>query len=259
MSPAEMTASAAAPLTRRERQRQATFEEIVEVSRKLLRETHSVSLRAVAQEMGMTPPALYRYVDGYDELILLVAKAIFAEVVDTMRATVAKYDDSDPGAQLVSAAVAFRHWALAHPDEFEILFASRETAGYKGRAAQEGGFEFASMFSEIFLRVYDHYGFDLSEADALPAELIAGLEHARAEGTLPCEFPGQPIGLVWIFMRCWARVYGTVTLEVFGHIDESVIDSGAMFAAMMDDNGRELNLGDDFDRLRGLIRAELSA
>ena len=32
-----------------------------------------------------------------------------------------------------------------------------------------------------------------------------------------------------------------------------------MFAAMMDDNGRELNLGDDLDRLRALIRAELDA
>lgn len=259
MSPVETADTAAAPLTRRERQRQATFEEIVDVSRRLLRDTRTVSLRAVATEMGMTPPALYRYVDGYDELILLVAKAIFADVVSTMRATVAKYDDSDPGAQLVSAAVAFRQWALAHPDEFEILFASRDTAGYKGRAAQEGGFEFSAMFSEIFLRVYHRYGFDLAEADALPAELIAGLERARDDGALPCEFPGEPIGLVWIFMRCWARVYGTVTLEVFGHIDEALIASGTMFAAMMDDNGRELNLGDDFERLRALIREELSA
>jgi AcrR family transcriptional regulator len=258
MSLTEPTDTATAPLTRRERQRQATFTEIVDVSRRLLRETRTVSLRAVATEMGMTPPALYRYVDGYDELILLVAKTIFADVVETMRATVAKYDDDDPGAQMVSAATAFRQWALAHPDEFELIFASRETAGYKGRAAQEGGFEFSSMFSEIFLRVYDRYRFDLSEADALAPELIAGLEKARADGTLPCEFPGQPIGLVWIFMRCWARVYGTITLEVFGHIDQPMIDAGAMFAAMMDDNGRELNLGDDFDRLRTLIRTELT-
>jgi len=249
----------AAPLTRRERQRLATSEEIIEVARRLLRETKTVSLRAVAQEMGMTPPALYRYIDGYDELIVQVAQAIFLDVVETMRATVSTYDDSDPGAQLVTAATAFRRWALANPDEFEIIFASSETAGYKEQAAKEGGYEFASMFSEIFLRVYHHYRFDLSEAETLPDELIAGLEQARAEGTLPCEFPNEPIGLVWVFMRCWARVYGTVTLEVFGHIDQAMIDSGVMFAAMMDDNGRELNLGDDWTRLTALVRSELLA
>lgn len=249
---------AATPLTRRERQRIATSEEIIEVSRRLLRETKTVSLRAVAHEMGMTPPALYRYVDGYDELIVQVAQAIFLDVVDAIRATVSKHDDSDPGAQLVTAATAFRRWALDNPSEFEVIFASRETAGYKEQAAREGGHAFATMFSEIFERVYHRYEFDLSAADELPAELIAGLEQARTEGTLPCEFPGEPIALAWIFMRCWARVYGTVTLEVFGHIDQAMIDSGAMFAAMMDDNGRELNLGDDFDRLRTLIRSELT-
>jgi AcrR family transcriptional regulator len=247
------------PLTRRERQRQATFDEIIEVARRLLRETKTVSLRAVAQEMGMTPPALYRYVDGYDELIVQVAQAIFLDVVETMRATVSRYDDGDPGAQLVTAVTAFRRWALANPDEFEIIFASQETAGYKEQAAKVGGYEFSSMFSEIFLRVYRHYQFDLSEADSLPSELIEGLEQARAEGALPCELPDEPIGLVWVFMRCWARVYGTVTLEVFGHIDQAMIDSGVMFAAMMDDNGRELNLGTDFDRLRALIRTEMAS
>ena len=55
--------------TRRERQRQATFDEIVEVSRRLLREGEDVSIRAVAQEMGLTPPALYRYVDSHADLL----------------------------------------------------------------------------------------------------------------------------------------------------------------------------------------------
>ena len=40
-----------------------------------------VSLRAVAAEMGLTPPALYRYVDSHAELMALVARAVFADVV----------------------------------------------------------------------------------------------------------------------------------------------------------------------------------
>jgi AcrR family transcriptional regulator len=260
MSTSETTSTeSAVPLTRRERQRQATSDEIIEVSRRLLRETKTVSLRAVAQEMGMTAPALYRYVDGYDELVLLVAQAIFGDVVDSIRQTLTRYDADDPAAQLVTAATAFRKWALANPDEFEIVFASRETAGYKGKAADDGGFEFAAVFSDIFLRVYHRYEFALPGDDELPPSLAAGLEHARDEGLLPCEFPGEPIGLVWVFMRCWARLYGTVTLEVFGHLDDMLIESGALFAAMMDDNGRDLALGDDWPRLTALVRTELAS
>ena len=70
--------------TRRERQRQATFDEIVDVSRQLLRDGEDVSVRAVAQEMGLTPPALYRYVDSHAELMVRVARSIFEDVVAAM-------------------------------------------------------------------------------------------------------------------------------------------------------------------------------
>ena len=50
------------PVTRRERQREATYDEIVSVAAELLDEGADLSLRAVASRMGMTPPALYRYV-----------------------------------------------------------------------------------------------------------------------------------------------------------------------------------------------------
>ena len=35
--------------------------------------------------------------------------------------------------------------------------------------------------------------------------------------------------MVWVFIRAWAALYGVVTLEVFGHMDPRIIESGAMF------------------------------
>lgn len=249
----------AAPLTRRERQRQATYDEIVEVSRRLLAETRTLSLRAVAGEMGMTAPALYRYVDGYDELILLVAKAIFTDVVASVRSSASRFPDDDPGAQLVVGATAFRTWALAHPDEFQVVFANRDVGTHGTERGKDTSMEFAEVFSEIFLRTYHRYRFDLPGDDDLPPPLAEGLEQARGDECFPCEFPGEPVALIWIFLRMWSRLYGTVTQEVFGHVDAMIVSSGALFAAMMDDNGRELNLGDDFDRLQALIRAEIGS
>lgn len=50
-------------LTRRDRMRAATMEEITTTARRLLVEQgpDAASLRAIAREMGMTAPGLYRY------------------------------------------------------------------------------------------------------------------------------------------------------------------------------------------------------
>src|SRR6478735_11041143 len=103
-------ATTGATPTRRERQRQATYEEIVDVARRLLRASEDVSLRAVSAEMGMTPPALYRYVDSHAELMVLVARSIFEDVVSAMATARDRYADDDPAAQIVAAASAFRRW-----------------------------------------------------------------------------------------------------------------------------------------------------
>jgi hypothetical protein len=66
------------------------------------------------------------------------------------------------------------------------------------------------------------------------------------------------VGLSWIFIRCWARLYGTVTLEVFKHMDHGMIQSGALFRAMLQDNGRDLGFGDDQPRLSALTELEMT-
>jgi AcrR family transcriptional regulator len=105
---AKMTTTAP---TRRERQRAATYDEIVTVARDLLGKPETLSLRAIAAEMGLTAPALYRYVDSYHELLMLVAQAIFEDVIGAMTLARDRYGDDDPAAQTLAATVAFR-WRI---------------------------------------------------------------------------------------------------------------------------------------------------
>jgi AcrR family transcriptional regulator len=261
---------AAAP-TRRERQRAATYDEIVTVSRRLLDSPDALSLRAIASEMGMTAPALYRYVDSYNELLMLVARAIFKDVISAMTSARDRHGDDDPAAQIIASSVAFRGWALTHPAEFGLIFANLATAGTAGTAgtAETAGTAkranlsspgrgalFSEFFTDIFLRLWDRYRFVVPADSDLEPALLEGLREQRASGTLPCDFPGHPLGLAWIFIRCWARLYGTVTLEVFKQMDRGVIESGALFREMLEDNGRDLGFGDDWPRLRALSRLE---
>lgn len=258
--------------TRRERQRQATFDEIVDVARRLLRAGEDVSIRAVAQEMGLTPPALYRYVDSHADLLLLVARSIFEDVVAAMTVARDAQEPDDPAAQIVAASAAFRAWALRNPSEFQMVFASGssremgEAARATGTAQitsladclpdDSGVHLFASFFSEIFGRLWLRYQFPIPHDDDLDPALLEILRDEIKPAAVTDGLVTASPGMVWMFERAWARLYGTVTLEVFGHVHPGMISTGALFTATMLDIGADLNIRDEWPRLQKVARAE---
>ena len=70
------------PPSRRDRLRAATIDEIIQTARQLLVKDgpEGVSLRAIAREMGMTAPGLYRYFGSYEELVRHLCAGIFTEL-----------------------------------------------------------------------------------------------------------------------------------------------------------------------------------
>src|SRR5690349_1084219 len=95
-------------VTRRERVRAATVEEIKQTARRLLVEQgpQSVTLRAIAREMGMTAPGLYRYFPNHEELIA----AVVADVYDSAAAHLTEVADTvpadEPAHRIVTVAKA---------------------------------------------------------------------------------------------------------------------------------------------------------
>jgi hypothetical protein len=72
------------------------------------------------------------------------------------------------------------------------------------------------------------------------------------------EIPDGHLGLLWVFMQAWATLYGTVTLEVFGHMDPRIIESGSLFASMLGDWLPRLGVDDADGRYRKLLLAEIA-
>lgn len=255
--------------SRRERQRQATYDEIVEVARGLLRASQDVSVRAVAQEMGLTAPALYRYVDSYAELMRLVARSIFADVVAAMAAARDAQAPDDPSARIVVSAAAFRRWALNNPEEFQLVFASPSArlgatpqAGSGLRSLHDcapedtGADLFAAYFSEMFGALWEKYHFAVPADSDLDPQLVRALAEELKPDTVTDRLGGPTAGMIWMFERAWARLYGTVTLEVFGHVHPAFISTGALFDATMLDIGQELGIQNEWPRLRRLAEAQ---
>ncbi len=243
--------------TRRERQRQATLDEIVSVSRDLVKEPGRLSLRAVAQQLGMTAPALYRYVSSYQDLVELVAYDIDLDATRTLAAARDTHPADDPAAQIISAAIAFRRWALDDKEEFSLVFANPVTASSCARREEINQSPSGLLFTELLGRLWEKYQFPIPALEDLEPEVARAL----LDPVIPADtdaFPEEARGLLWVFMRSWANLYGTVTLEVFGHLDPNIIESGAMFRAMLEDQAERLGITHELPRLRPMILDEMS-
>lgn len=260
-SPSSTTPRNPAPsLTRRERQREATYAEIVRVSRELLQAGEELSLRAVAAGMGMTAPALYRYVANYQDLVDLVAFEIDRSATATFAEAAARVPAGDPVGRLVAAVTEFRMWALAEPREFGLVFANPIADAACLRRELLTQASSGHLFTDLMFEVWQAVRFPVPAVEDLPPTV----REAIREPLIPAKVDRVPLahrGLVWSYMQGWTQLYGVVTLEVFGHLDPRIIESGDMFLDTVLGYARRIGIDDpaDVERLERLIRDRIAA
>ncbi len=94
------------PLTRRERVRAATIDEIKEIARRHIAEkgAAALSLRAIAREMGMTSPALYRYFASRDDLVTALIVDAYNSLADALEAARDACEEADHAGRLAAIA-----------------------------------------------------------------------------------------------------------------------------------------------------------
>ncbi len=243
--------------TRRERQRAATYDEIVEVAAALLAEGAELSLRAVAARMGMTAPALYRYVASYQELVDLVAFELDKAATADWAAEAERLPADDPAGRLTVACVCFRRWALAKPREFALIFANPIADAESPRRELLTLATSGHYFTDLLWQIHERYHFPypaLDELDPIVREAVLDpLIPAKAEHIAP-----EDRGILWLYMRSWSALYGVVTLESSGHCDPRVIASGALFRSTLLEWLSPLGLDGERERLIALMDAELA-
>jgi AcrR family transcriptional regulator len=234
-------------LNRRDRVRAATTDEIKQTARQLLVEQgpEAVSLRAIARQMGMTAPALYRYFDSHEKLIKHVIADIFTELTEDLHAAIESAgagSNGDLTAKVMAACWEFRRWSLDHKREFGMLFGT-PIPGVdveKDEITAECGSQFGATFLLLILELWRKSPFPVPPDDAIDTGLRDQL--VRYRDGLGSLGTGLPPGLLLIFLRCWTRLYGTLSLEVFGHLGFALDDAEPMFEIMLADTAPLLGL-----------------
>jgi AcrR family transcriptional regulator len=231
--------------SRRDRVRAATTEEIKQTARRLLVAggPDAVSLRAIAREMGMTAPALYRYFGSHEDLIAHVVADIFTEIAAGIAAAIdrAAAAGGDITGKLVAASREFRRWSLAHRAEFGLLFGSPlpalEAAMDHEDVIAACAMKFSGTFFALFLELWRDHPFRVPADGEIDSRVREQL--ARYRDSLGVSLP---LGAVLTFLRCWVRLYGMVSLEVFGHLRFALDDAAPLFEMTLAELSQMLGL-----------------
>ena len=183
-----MTAGSRTTSPRRSRARRGQGErlrdEILDAAERLLIETgnrDAVSIRAVAEAVGVTPPSIYLHFADKTDLLFAVCEKHF-EVLDKQLEEAAAATD-DPLESLRLRGQAYVQFGLEHPEHYRILFMGKPE------------------------ETPDSFGDDRLRQSASFDHLVEGVQRCLDAGLLTGE-------ALFIALGLWAVVHGITSLVI---------------------------------------------
>ena len=166
------------------RHRGALRGEILDAADRLLFElgdAHEVSIEAVVDAVGCTPPALYYYFPSKERLLVEVCRLQYRRFAEALEAEIARTGTAVD--ELIARGHAYLDWATSHPEHYRVLFMT--PAGSQSTLDDADPRQGAGL-----------------------AELIGNLERGIAEGSFQ---PGDPLLMA---LMLWSTVHGMASLAV---------------------------------------------
>jgi AcrR family transcriptional regulator len=163
-------------------------DEILAATGALLLRTGSVdhvSIRAVADAVGVTPPSIYRHFEDKTALVFSVCLQSFESLADDLAAATV---EGDPLATLSAQARAYVHYGVDHPEHYRLMFMTNA----------------------------DQTPIDLAEQMAVPggafALLLETVEAVIDAGGIRTEF--AELGAATVGLHLWSVVHGITSLRI---------------------------------------------
>jgi AcrR family transcriptional regulator len=172
----------------------------------------ALSLRAIARELGITAPAIYNYYARRDDLVTALVIDAFTSFGDSQLAARDSVPGEDLEGRLLAIGLAYRNWALAYPQRYQLIFGT-PIPGYEFpmEAFPASARSITALFS-VVENLYLAGHFRLGSYPPVQEEHEPSLELWRSHvGEV------DPPAL-FVAMSIWARVHGVVSLEIQGNI-----------------------------------------
>ena len=210
----------------------------------------NLSLRAVARELGMVSSALYRYFPSRDHLLTALIIDAYDALGSAAEAGDAGIERGDLLGRWLATCHAIRDWALANPYEYALIYGS-PVPGYQ--APQD----------------------TVPAATRVPLVIGAILSDAAAGATMPSHpplaeplrrevavlrdlaAPGAPEEAFARGLTAWIQLFGAISFEVFGQLNNTIDERLAFFDYQMRTMAALIGLpGDGSDSTRRGVAAD---
>ena len=184
---------------------------------------NDLSLRAVARDVGMVSSAVYRYFASRDELLTALIIEAYDSLGDHVEAHVQATSGRPGGERWVDAAMAIRSWALAHRNDYALLYGTP----IPGYAAPDDTVASGTRVARALVGI-------VREADHLepvadhPIEPSLSESFAALRAELDLDVDDSTILAV---ITAWSQLFGLLTFELFGQTRDFVSDDEALFRA----------------------------
>lgn len=185
-----------APLSikqRRQRNREAIIEDIVQIARGMIQAdgAASLSFNAIARQLGIKPPSLYTYFDSkhaiYDELFKRGWKLFLAEAeaFETLDGTVQD--------KLVFIFTSYMRFAQENPDYYQIMFSRPVPDFVPSEESLALSFDALERFTQHLQAVLERDQINPGIPNEQARDIIIALMHGLTEQHLAND-PELPVG-----------------------------------------------------------------
>ncbi|GLZ33829.1 TetR family transcriptional regulator [Lentzea sp. NBRC 105346] len=172
-----------------------------------------LSLNAIAKQMGVSGPALYRYFAGRDELMTELISDAYTDIAAALRAAAVR--EKDDRKRPAAVANGLRTWAKRNPHRYLLVWGT-PVPGYEApQTTTDAARKAMAVLLETFAALDVAKGRDALQDDALSGEWAPGTSPRTRRRAL----------------AFWTRVHGFVSLEICGHFNGMGFDPDALFAA----------------------------
>lgn len=169
----------------------------------------ALSLRAIARELGITAPAIYNYFPRRDDLVTALILDAFSAMGDAQSAALTGFQVGEHAARLKTLGIAYRDWAVAHPQRYRLIFGT-PIPGY--HAPREVTMPVAARSLSPLIGVLEAARQDgklkAPQTNELGASLLAQLDAWRMA------VQGSDARVLYLALVIWSRVHGMVSLEL---------------------------------------------
>ena len=197
----------------------------------------ALSVRQIARDLEMASSAVYRYFPSRDALLTALLIRAFDDLGQAVEDGDASAPRDDLRGRWRGLAQGLRSWAVAHPHEYALTYGS-PVPGY---AAPEDTIASGTRVGRTLLTL-------VSDADAAgrspgaPTRPATGAELAAIEPVR--SFVTSQLAEAYAVrgLMAWAALFGNISLELFGHMFQGVLDYDAHYATLVEQLADDLGL-----------------